>query len=109
VITPGDLSLQLKAIEGQEREYNHELADKRLLIGGRAERLIKLADDYRDQVKEGWDKLFTPSPTPEQIDLIFQFKKKLIQGLVTRVDVLEDKSVEVHTTFGLDDNASQPA
>jgi len=69
-------------------------------VGNRAERLLAWAKAYREAVLGGSIDVTKEPETPDEVARLFQFKREMIQGLVTRVDVLPDKSITV--TFDLD-------
>jgi hypothetical protein len=66
----------------------------------------RMAEVFRQAVTVGGELLALTERTPEQEEAVFNFKRKVIQGVVTRVDVLPDKTTEVHTEFDLSDSPS---
>ena len=96
IITEDDLQTQLTLLTLQENAIRRELAEKRLLVGDRANRLLELAIEYREQVKAGWEVILSDPVSPEQEKRQFEFKKMVIQAIVSRVEVHPDKSIDVH-------------
>jgi hypothetical protein len=70
------------------------------LTGDRESKPRAIADDLSAKVEVGRELLALDNPTPEQLQNIFNFKKTLIQGSVTRIEVLPDKSITVNLEFG---------
>jgi site-specific DNA recombinase len=96
-ITEADMELQLKILDTQHEELERDLSEQRLLADHRVERLKELAELYREQVQAGAQDINMQPETPEEQRLYFEWQRKIVQRLVTRVDVLEDKSTQVHT------------
>jgi hypothetical protein len=94
-ITDDELETQKAALWIEECEVKHELADKQLLTGNRAERLVKVAQTYRERIVAGVQVSFDPQ-TPEEQQALFEWKRQVVQGIVRRVDVLPDKSTIVY-------------
>jgi DNA invertase Pin-like site-specific DNA recombinase len=99
IISEDDLKVQLTTLDAEERDLNTELNNYRLLIGNRAQRLIELAQLFREQVRVGWEAINALPADEEQAMLQFEFRKKLVHEIITRVDVLEDKSIVIYTQF----------
>ncbi len=101
LITEADLDQQLAVWrieqDGTEREWN----EKRLLIGNRLERLRELARIYREEVTAGATDINDKPETPAHEQLQFEARRKIVQRLVTRVDVCPDKTPTVHTEIDL--------
>ncbi len=72
-------------------------------------RLIAIADTLRRKVEVGRELLALPERTPEQEADVFSFKRTMIQGLVKRADVAEDKSVEVQIEITIDGDGADHA
>lgn len=96
-ITEDDLQVQLHALSSQEMDLRRELSDMKLLTGNRAERLIEFANLYREQVIAGRQALNTEPETSEHAEQQFKYRKKIIDAIVTKVEVLGDKSILVYT------------
>ncbi len=99
IISEEDLATQLTYLSSQESTLLRELADKRLLTGNRSEKLLELAQLYRAQVMAGIEAINDQPETEKQAKLQFDFRKKIVNSIVERVDVLTDKSIEIHTLF----------
>jgi len=105
-INDEDMVQQLAAIGIEESGIQRELSEKRLLVGNRAERLIELAQDYRERVKNGIEGLNGKPQNEEETRLQFTFRRKLVEGIVKRVDVLSDKTITVQVELDLNDPAT---
>ncbi len=104
IIGEDDLKMQLAGFDWQAASLQHELAEASMLTGDREAKLRAIAEDLRTKVEVGRKLLAIANPTPEQLQDIFDFKRTIIQGLVTRIDIHPDKSVTVN--LELDDEAS---
>ncbi len=99
-ITETDMETQLKAMDAERAELERELGEKSLLVRGKAGQLRELADLYRDEVMMGAENINKEPQTLEEAALQFEARRKIVQRLVIRVDVKEDKSTEVLTEIG---------
>ena len=95
VITEEDLETQLLSPREQERTLQIELTEMRLLTGNRAERLKELAELFRTRFSIGWQGLNTKPKTSEAAEQQFKAKRKIIQTIVNRINIDNDKDVEV--------------
>lgn len=95
--------MQLAGFEWQAASLQHELSEAALLTGDRESKLRAIADSLRSKVELGRELLALENPTQEELQSIFEFKRMIVQGLVTRIDVYADKSIMV--TLELDDEA----
>jgi hypothetical protein len=110
IITQADLQMQLTGLDWQAASLQSELSKAALLTGDRASKLIAIAQNFRQEIEVDHELLEMTDRTPEQEQAVFEFKRKVVQGVVTRVDVLSDKSVKVHFEFKFDataDNADE--
>jgi DNA invertase Pin-like site-specific DNA recombinase len=98
VIGDDDLGTQLAALTFEEAGLRRELADKRVLVGDRAERFIAFAMDFRERLVKGAQVNFDPQ-TPAEVKALFEYKRWVVQGVVKRVDVRADKTTAVHIEF----------
>lgn len=71
-------------------------SDRRALNGKREAKLRAIADDLRGKVDRGRKLLAVATPTPEQVQKILEFKRTIIQELVTRIEVFAGKSIMVN-------------
>lgn len=99
IISEDDLKMQLTGFDWQAASLQHELAEASLLTGNREAKLRAIADDLRGKVEVGRELLALENPTEEQQADLLNFKKEMIQALVTRVDVHTDKSITVTVEF----------
>ncbi len=100
-ITDADMEMQLAALTVQETSLRRELSEKSLLTGNRAAQLIELARIYRLNVMTGAVAINAEPETPEQAQQQFEFRRKVVQAIVRRVDVLPDKSTKVYVEIDL--------
>jgi hypothetical protein len=105
IITEQDLEAQLFTLNEQERQLKRDLNDARLLIGNRAEKMLHLANLYREHARVGYEAANLIPDTPERASAQFEARRRIIDGLVTRVEILEDKSVKVAAEIQLDERA----
>ena len=101
IISEEDLETQLVFLSSQEKVLLRELSEKSLLIGNRSEKLLQLAELYREQVTRGIESINNTPETDEQAQRQFEFRKKIVNSIVKRVDVLPDKSIEIHAVIDL--------
>ena len=94
------------ALSLQEGELKRDLADRRLLVGNRAERLLEAARLFRERVRIGYEAINLKADTPELEAAQFKARKKIIEAIVQRVEVLEDKSIRIYTDFALPEEIS---
>jgi chromosome segregation ATPase len=100
-MTDEDYDLQIASLTIEQEELERELNEKRLLVGNKAERLIEVARLYREKVVNGATGLNDEPKTPEEARLQFQIRRKFVERLVTRVEVMADKVVKVYTEINL--------
>lgn len=103
IISDEDLEMQLMGLTLQENALTRELNDKRLLAGGRAEKLIELARVFREQARKGLEIINTEPDSPELEKEIFTFKRRIVEAIVTRVEVNKEKEVTVYFEFDFSD------
>lgn len=111
-ITDDDLEMQLGALTIQEAMFKRELSDKSLLVGNRAEQLIELANEVRARLREGAEWLNGTPETLESASKQFQLRRRIVEEIVKRVNVLPDKTIEVEFVLdlsGLVQNENTPA
>lgn len=96
IISEDDVKMQMAGFAWQAASLQHELSEAALLTGDRESKLRAIADNLRARVETGRELLALPDPTPEQQQYIFDFKRTIIQGLVTRIEVYADKSITVN-------------
>jgi len=96
MINEDDMETQLLALSFQEISLKSELADKRMLEGNRADKLLLVAKAYREQVMVGLENINRQPQTPEQAKKQFDFKRKIVQAIVKQVYIHPDKTVTVH-------------
>jgi RAB protein geranylgeranyltransferase component A len=63
--------------------------------GNRAQKLIEFVSRYRAEIKAGLADLQVPPETPEEEKHHFQLKRQAVEALVSRVDVLPDRTIRV--------------
>ena len=77
------------------------MESNQLLIGDRAERLIKLAETYREQVKAGLEGINAQPDTPNQVERQLEFRKKIVQAIAKRVEIDHQKNVTIDAVLDL--------
>lgn len=78
-----------------------ELADKNLLIGDRSKKLLEFMEQYRKRLSKGIDWAQTEPRTPEEEEKRCKARRKIVEAIVSGVDVFEDKSIKVEYVFDL--------
>jgi site-specific DNA recombinase len=101
VISEEDLGYQLAQITAQEKLVRAELEDKSLMVGNRGEQLLEFAEEYRQRLREGLDWLKDDEIDPGAAAVQFEARRKMVEGIVRRVNVFEDKSIQVEFIFDL--------
>jgi len=101
-ITEEDMEMQLLALTFQERELQKELNTARLLTGHQAERLLEFAGDYRKKVMIGAEALNNTPITPDQACQLFEFRRKIVNEIVSHVEVMPDKSIKVYSVWSFE-------
>lgn len=102
IISEEDMATQLTGLDWQQAAVQGDINKAQLVSGNRASRLIAIADKLQREVEIGRELLALPERTPEQEADVFRFKRTVIQGLVKRADVAEDKTVEVQIEITID-------
>lgn len=100
-ITEEDMKIRLAGMDLERVELEERLGEVRMLTGNRAERLIEAAREYRDSVKNGAVGINDAPETPEQSELQFKTRRKLLEGLVTRIDLRPRHDLSIHTELDL--------
>lgn len=100
-ITEKDMEQQLAMLTAQENELKHELADKSLVVGNRAERLMDFMSRYRANIRGKLEWLNSEPQTPEEEEQQFKARRHIIEDIVRRIDVHGDKSLNVTFEFDL--------
>jgi site-specific DNA recombinase len=107
IITEGDLEIQLNSLDEAEKVLSREFAEKRLIADQSGEGLKELEQIIRDAFFDFRDIVMLDPRTPEEAQLQFEKRRDLVQKLVRRVDVFEDKSIKVTMQIGAPENISQ--
>lgn len=102
------MSVQLLSISQEESVLTQELDKYRLLTGNRAEKLIQLSRQFREEVMAGITGLLSNPGPMDNSELQFQLKRKVIEAFVLRVCVFEDKSIKDYTEFDFTKNVINP-
>lgn len=102
VITEEDMALQLGGLTMEAEAIKREAADKSLLVGNRAQRLVAFANLYRAQLRDGRELLTMAAPmTEEEAAEQLRLRRKVVDAIVTRVDVRADKTPVIKFEFDL--------
>ncbi len=104
-ISQQDMKLRLTGMDLEQAEIEYDLSKKRVLTGDQAQQLLQLAEEFRRDVRDGAVGINDIPETPEQAKFQFEMRRKYVERLVTRVDVLSDKTVEVRTEIALKNSA----
>jgi len=100
-LNESDLEYQLGVLMGQEKLIKMELADKNLLVGDRSKKLLEFIEQYRRRLAKGIDWAQTEPKTPKEEEKQYKARRKIVEAIVSRVDVFEDKSIKVEFVFDL--------
>ncbi|HSL44702.1 MAG TPA: hypothetical protein VK897_14795, partial [Anaerolineales bacterium] len=96
-------------LAGQEKLLKAELSDKSLLVGDRGQKLLDFVDQYRQRLREGLEWLQYEAQNPAEVEAQFAARRKMVEGIVRRVNVFEDKTIEVEFVFDLSGEEIQEA
>jgi site-specific DNA recombinase len=99
MITEQDMALRLAGLEIEQLEKEKSLNKARLLTGNQAERLLEAAREYRESVLVGAVGINDEPQTDEQAQAQFRTRRKLLEGLVTRIDLRPGHDLTIHTEF----------
>ena len=100
-LNESDLEYQLGVLMGQEKLLQLELAEKNLLIGDRSKKLLEFIDQYRKRLSKGIDWAQTEPRTQAEEGKRYKARRKIVEAIVSRVDVFEDKGIKVEFVFDL--------
>lgn len=95
VITEDDLETQLLTLTFQEKEIRKQIAEAQILTGNKSDKLIELGQKYRARVAAGVEAINAIPDSDEARKEQIKFRREIVEALVTRVDVLADKTVEL--------------
>lgn len=99
IITDEDLEIQLSVLDQQRAGITADLNQARLLTGGHAERLLELANLFTSQVRAGADEITCIPTTEAQAARQFEFRRRIINAIVSRVEIRPDKGIDVFTEW----------
>ncbi|MBN1887113.1 MAG: recombinase family protein [Thermoflexales bacterium] len=94
-ITQDDYETQIASLYIEESAIKRDLAAASLLIGNQADKLMQVALVFRQELAAGWELLNCEPHNEEERNLQFEGRYKVVQGIVKRVDVATDKTVNV--------------
>lgn len=94
-ITEADMETKLAALSFEEAGLKRELADKSLLVGNRADKLLAFAQRYREKLRRGGDFLNAEPTSPEMAAEQFAIRREILEAIVTRIEVGPDKLAAV--------------
>lgn len=101
IITDGDLEIQIATLDEQKKALLHDLQEARLLVGGHADKLMELANLFTAEVRAGMAEVSAVLPEGERKARQVEYRRKIINAIVSRVYVYPDKSIQVHTEWNL--------
>jgi len=94
-MTDADYDMQLGALTIEQAGLNRALADKALLLENRADKVLALANEVRAELRAGGDWLNDEPASPEEARRQFEFRRRVVELIVTRVNVQADKTLLV--------------
>jgi len=106
-LNESDMEYQLGILDGQEKMLKIELSDKSLLVGDRSIKLLEFIENYRTRLRKGLSWSQSEPKSPEAEEKQFQARRKIVEAIVSRVDVFEDKSINVEFVFDLSEEEIQ--
>jgi hypothetical protein len=80
-----------------------------LLVGDRGNKLLEFIEQYRQRLAKGLDWLQNEPSTPEEEEKQFKARRRIVEAIVNRVDVFEDKSIRVEFVFDLSEEKIKQA
>jgi hypothetical protein len=86
-----------------------ELSDKSLLVGDRSTKLLEFMEAYRQRLRKGLSWSQAEPRTPQEEEKQFNARRKIVEAIVNRVDVFEDKSIHVEFVFDLSEEEIREA
>ena len=102
-ISEEDMETQLIGLTLQQSEIERQIDEVKLLLGNQSERLEELGRNFREKVITGLDEINIDLNDPKLKKKQFEFKKKIVEAIVERVDVLVDKTPIVHFLIDIDE------
>ncbi len=108
LISDEEIEGQLAQLNTEEAEVKHEIAEKSVLVGDTAERLVEFANNYRRRVRGGADWLNRKPRSAAEAEKQFAFRREVVEAIVRRVDVYPDKSIKVHLAFEANPRENNP-
>ena len=96
-----DMGYQLGILDAQEKMLKLELADKSLMVGDRSSKLLEFIEAYRRKLRKGLSWSQKAPKTPQEEEKQFKARRKIVEAIVSRVDVFEDKTINVEFVFDL--------
>jgi site-specific DNA recombinase len=105
-ITEADMDIKLAALAIEETAKRRKLAEKSVLVGNRAERLIEFMNRYRAKLRLGADFLTAELTAPEMVAEQFRLRRSIVEALVVRVDVDNAKKPNVKFLLSTEDEAA---
>lgn len=108
-ITEDDMDKQLAGLDAQTQELRRELADKSLLVGDRAGKLIAFVNRYRADMRVKLEWLNSESRDEEERKKQHRAKREIVEAIVRTVWIYEDKSVKVEFEFDIPEANPNPA
>ena len=96
-----DLETQLLSLDFQKNSIRRELESNQLLFGDRTEQLSKLTKTFPEQVKAGLEGINDQPKTLENAEQQLGFRKKIVQSLLIRVEIDNNKGGAIDAVFDL--------
>ncbi len=108
-ITEDDYRMQLSTLTFEQAGLEKQLNELQLLVGDRAVRLLRAAEVYRANVAAGVEAINARPQNAHQAQAQFTARRKLVEGLITRVDVQPDKQIVVHVEMDVEEDQAVSA
>ena len=103
LISEAQFEQQLAAMRLERNGIERDWSEKRLLIGNQVNRLKELAEIYREEVLAGSEAINATPATAEEAEVQFRARRRIVERLVQKVDVMADKHVVVHAILDVGD------
>jgi site-specific DNA recombinase len=104
IISEEDLTTQLMILTEQEVSLKRHFAEIKVASQYQSKKLIDLIKLFAEQVNIGYKNINLPPRNDAEKAMQFKIKKQIVQTFVKRVDLMPDRTVEIHTEI----NFSKP-
>ena len=80
-----------------------------MLVGDRSKKLLEFIEQYRRRPAKGIDWAQTEPKTSKEEEKQYKPRRKIVEAIVNRVIVFEDKSIKVEFVFDLSEEKIKQA